>query len=124
MINYQFTTAAIGFLIAMLIFHLVRRDHMHGPYAVWWLVIAFFAVLLGAFPHVVDNIATHLGVNYPPILSIVIAIAIILIKMLTMDIERSKQERKLRRLTQHLAILEASIEYQHNEDKQAEKDQV
>ena len=118
MISYQFTSAAIGFLIAALIFHLVRRDHMHGPYAVWWLVIAFFAVLLGAFPHVVDDIAYRLGINYPPILSIVIAIAIILIKMLTMDIERSKQERKLRRLTQHLAILEASIEYQQHQDRQ------
>jgi hypothetical protein len=47
-----------------------------------------------------------MGVSYPPILAVVVGLGLVLIKMLTMDVERSRQERKIRRLTQQLAILE------------------
>jgi len=46
-------------------------------------------------------------VSYPPVLAIVLGFALLLIKILTMDLERSRQERMIRRLTQRLAILEA-----------------
>jgi len=50
-----------------------------------------------------------LGIHYPPTLLIVIGMGLILIKMLTMDLKRSEQERKIRALTQRLAILESEI---------------
>lgn len=96
-------------LIAGGILYLVRRDHMHGPYAVWWIVTAFAVALLGLFPRFFDRLATLLGVNYPPILFVVGALGLLLIKVLTMDLERSRQERKLRRLIQRVAILEANL---------------
>jgi len=63
--------------------------------------------LFGAFPQLINHIAGVFGVNYPPVLFIVVGIALILIKMLTMDIDRSEQERRLRILTQRLALYEA-----------------
>jgi hypothetical protein len=39
----------------------------------------------------------------------VLGMGLILIKVLTMDLERSRQERKLRRLAQRLAMLEADL---------------
>ncbi len=48
-----------------------------------------------------------LGVSYPPILAIVLGFGMLLIKILTMDVERSRQERRIRRLAQRLAMLEA-----------------
>jgi hypothetical protein len=96
-------------LIAGAILILVRRDHMHGPYAIWWFCTAATVVVLGLFPGVVDALALRLGVNYPPILVVILALGLILIKALTMDLERSRQERKIRRLTQHLAMLEVRL---------------
>ncbi|ADJ29184.1 DUF2304 domain-containing protein [Nitrosococcus watsonii] len=110
MIDYQWTSTLIGLLIAGLILFLVRRDHLHGPYAIWWLVVAAMVVVLGAFPRLFDTVAPLFGVAYPPILAVVLGMGLLLIKMLTMDLERSRQERKLRRLTQRLAMLEALLE--------------
>ncbi|AHE98499.1 DUF2304 domain-containing protein [Thioalkalivibrio paradoxus] len=110
MIPYQWTSAAIGLLIAGAILYLVRRDHLHGPYAVWWLAASVVIVLVGLFPQAVNLVAHGLGISYPPILPVFLGMGLILIKMLTQDLERSRQELHLRRLTQRIAILEALMD--------------
>ena len=106
-ITYQITSMAMGVTIALIILFLVRRDHLHGPYAVWWIGAALTIALLGFFPRFFDYIAVYFGVSYPPILAIVLGFGMLLVKILTMDVERSRQERLIRRLAQRLAILEA-----------------
>ena len=109
MIPYQVTSTFIGALIAGCILYLVRRDHMHGPYAIWWLCVAVAVILLGFFPSLIDRLAALLGVNYPPILAIVLGLGLLMIKMLTMDLAHSRQERNIRRLTQRVALLESNL---------------
>jgi hypothetical protein len=105
----QITAGLIGILLAGAILYLVRRDHLHGSYALWWLAIAAVILLLGVFPPVIDWLGRVTGIYYPPVLPIIVGIGMILIRMLKMDIDRSQQERQLRRLTQKLAILEQEI---------------
>jgi hypothetical protein len=105
----QITAGVIGVLLAGAILYLVRRDHLHGSYALWWLAIAAVILLLGVFPPVIDWLGRATGIYYPPVLPIIVGIGMILIRMLKMDIDRSQQERQLRRLTQKLAILEQEI---------------
>jgi len=112
--SYQLTSTLIGLLLAAAILWLVRRDHLHGPYALWWIGVALVATLLGFFPSLIDWLAAHLGVSYPPILALVLALAVLTLKALTMDLERSRQERRIRRLAQRLAMLEARL-LSHNE---------
>ena len=107
MIPYQVTSMAIGIAIAVVILFLVRRDHLHGPYAIWWIGAAATVGVLGFFPRFFDYLAVYLGVRYPPILAIVLGLGLLLVKILTMDLERSRQERLIRRLAQRLAMLEA-----------------
>jgi hypothetical protein len=107
MITYQLTSMAIGVSLAIVILFLVRRDHLHGPYAVWWIGAAATIALLGFFPRLFDIVATKLGISYPPILAIVLGFSMLVVKILTMDLERSRQERLIRRLAQRLAMLEA-----------------
>jgi hypothetical protein len=99
-------TLAIGLLLAGTILYLVRRDHLHGPYALGWLALAAGVILIAAFPRIIDRIGNVVGIYYPPILVCLVAIAALLIKSLISDLERSRQERSLRRLSQKLAILE------------------
>lgn len=108
MIAYQVTAALIGLSIGGLILWLVRKNHLHGPYAIWWILVAVGVIALGLFPQVVNPVAKWLGVSYPPILAIVLALAALLVKVLTMDLERTRQEVMLRRLAQRLAILEGA----------------
>lgn len=107
MITYQITSMAIGGILATIILLLVRRGHLHGPYAIWWIGAAATVALLGFFPRLFDVVAVKLGISYPPILAIVLGFSLLLIKILTMDLERSRQERVIRRLAQRLAMLEA-----------------
>lgn len=103
------TSLGIGLAIALSIFILVRKNHLMISYAIWWLMIAVASVAFGAYPRLIDRIGMLLGIHYPPILLIVVGIGLILIKMLTLDLKRSEQERKIRALTQRLAILEAEM---------------
>jgi hypothetical protein len=105
----QITAGIIGVLLASAILYLVRRDHLHGSYALWWLAVAVVILLLGVFPPVIDWLGSVTGIYYPPVLPIIVGIGMILIRMLKMDIDRSRQERQLRRLIQKLAILEQEI---------------
>ena len=62
--------------------------------------------ILGSLPWIVDFVSTKLGIAYPPILLMIVGMGFLLVKMLTMDIERSEHERKIRILSERLAILE------------------
>lgn len=103
--SYQVTTSLIGLLLAGAILYLVRRDHLHGPYALWWLTVAGITIVLGLFPRTIDYIAAYTGVSYPPNLLFSLAIGLLLLKMLKSDIESSRHERRIRRLGQKMAIL-------------------
>ena len=105
----QITSAFIGVLLAGAILYLVRRDHLHGSYALWWLAVAAAILVLGVFPPAIDWLGRVTGISYPPVLPIIVGIGMILIRMLRTDIDRSRQERQLRRMAQKLAILEQEL---------------
>lgn len=106
MISYRITSVVLGGIIAAVIVLLIRKDFLHTRYAVMWLGFAAGAAFFGIFPQVNDWIALALGVKYPPILFVIVAVAVVLIKMLTMDIERSKSEIQIRALNERMAIFE------------------
>lgn len=106
LLSYQWTTAIIGLMIALIILFLIRRDILHVKRSLWWICIAALIVVMGVFPFQIAQFGALLGVNYPPILILTVGMGFILIKILSMDLERSRQERMLRRLTQKIAMLE------------------
>jgi hypothetical protein len=110
MLTGQITSAVLGVGLAGAILFLVRRDHLHGPYAMWWFAVAAATFVLGVFPNVVVWLGRETGIGYAPVLPIIIGLSLVLIRLLKLDIDRSKHERKMRRLTQKLAILEQELE--------------
>lgn len=106
LLSYQWTTAIIGLIIALVILFLIRRDILHVKRSLWWIGIAVVIVIMGFFPLPIAQLGILLGVNYPPVLILTVGMGFILIKILSMDLERSRQERILRRLTQKIAMLE------------------
>ena len=100
----------LGVGIAVLILYLIRRDHLHSRYALWWLPAALVIAVFGVYPNLTDRIAPLLGIAYPPVLVLMLGMLVLVVKILVMDIERSRNERKLHRLVQRVAMLEARIE--------------
>ena len=104
-----FTSVGLGVVLALGILWLVRRDRLHGSYALWWLLIAAGALLIGFYPGLVDWIGVKLGVAYPPMLLAMVAIIAVLLKLLGVDIDVTRRERRVRRLVQKVAILELEL---------------
>ena len=107
--TYQLTSALLGFSLAIVILWLIYKDHMHTRHAYWWIGVAISVFVLGFFPNLIDRVGEKLGISYPPVLALIAAIGVLLVKLLILDIENSRQERSLRRLIQRIAILESEL---------------
>lgn len=117
MINYKLTTLILGIITASSIFLLIRKNMLYIRYALWWVCLAVLILILGAFPESSDILAKYAGVSYPPTLVLTGAIALLFVKVLLMDIDRSRQESRFRRLIQRNAILETQLK--ETKEKQA-----
>ncbi|WP_045213808.1 DUF2304 domain-containing protein [Desulfonatronovibrio magnus] len=103
---YNYFTAILGILTAGLIIYLIRRDSLSSNYVVWWFGVAAGLIFVGFFPKIVNFFGKLLGVGYPPVILIAVSWCLVLIKLLFMDIDRSRQERRIRILAQKLALYE------------------
>ena len=102
-------TGIIGLSVALAIIVLIRNDNLHVRHGMLWIMVAVSFSLLGFFPSLIDTVSEYLGVSYPPILALTVGFGIGVIKLLIMDIERSKLEVRYERLIQRLALLENEI---------------
>jgi hypothetical protein len=103
-------TGIIGLAAAMLIFFLIRRDHLHVRYGLWWIAVAVAFVVLGFYPRFFDWLAVQLGVAYGPVLALTLGLTVFVIKLLTLDIARSRNETRIVRLVQRISMLEAELD--------------
>lgn len=108
--NPQIVSSVIGLIIAAIIYWLVRRDHLAPKQAMRWIFVAALVLLLGTFPAIVDWVGHAAGINYPPIIPLILGLGAALIKILLMDIERNKMNVTQDRIVQKLAILETELE--------------
>lgn len=102
-------TGIIGIATALVIVVMIRRDHLHVRYGLWWMAAALAFALLGFFPALFDRIAGNLGIAYPPVLALALGLIVLVIKILVMDLERSRNAIKLNRLVQRIALLESEL---------------
>lgn len=102
-------TGIIGVATAVTIMILIRRDHLHVRYGLWWMAAAAAFAVLGLFPGIVDTVARWLGVAYPPVLALILGLTVLVLKILVMDIERSRNAVRMQRLIQRVALLESEI---------------
>jgi hypothetical protein len=102
-------TGTIGLLVAGLIILLMRKDRLHVTHGMGWILVAAGFALLGFAPGIIDQVAIYFGVSYPPVLALTLCIAVLVIKILLMDIERSRIEIRNQRLVQRVAMLEADL---------------
>ena len=103
-----------------------------GPYIMTTLLfcmagfLVFFMAagfaMLGFLPGLIDNVAARLGVAYPPVLALTLAIIVLVLKILLMDIERSRTEMRNQRLIQRVAMLESDLKKLQQTASEADND--
>lgn len=105
--NLQTTTLLLGIGLALLILYLVRRDHLHWPHGVFWMLVAISAAMFGIWPRLIDQLAVWVGVVYPPAFLFLCVGVILFVKALHADMVNTRMERQLRRLNQVVSLLAA-----------------
>ena len=108
--SYLMMSGVLGVLFSLVVVWFIRKDHMHVQYSLWWLTVAAVAILLGLNPGLIVQAARGLGVDYPPTLLFLWAIVALFFKALLGDVERSRSQRRLLRLTQRVVMLEEQLE--------------
>ena len=109
MTDFYFTTAALSIGLAVSILYLVRKDHLYLRDGIFWVFVAFSALLLGLFPSLIDHLGRIAGIVYPPTLILTLAVVLLLIKALHADVVDTRTRRDLRRLNQKLALIEFEL---------------
>ncbi len=104
--SYQFAVLVLGIGLSVGILYLVRRDHIYIRQGVFWIVTAFFSLVFGVFPALIDSIGVAFGVAYPPTLLLLVAIIALVVKSLLGDIALTKVHRDVRRLNQRMALFD------------------
>lgn len=121
MIPYTWTTAVSGIFIVLIILTLIRKNAIYIRYTFWWVAVCGGILVFSIFPSLSDIIVQSLGIAYPPAFIFFIAILMLFVKILSMDIDRSKQEVRIRRLVQRLAILETDLKQAKGEKANMEQ---
>jgi len=103
------TTLALGLVLSLGVLVLVRKGELQGRRAAGWMVLAVLALVGALMPGLTDWIGLRFGVSYPPMLVALIGLIALTLKALAADVEASGQERRLRRLTQRIALLEVEL---------------
>lgn len=104
--HYQIFSSLVAIVFFIIAFVLVRRDTILPGSAIRWTLLSVSILVIGLFPQISDILASLLGVSYAPIIPVLFACIILLLKALLNDIERTKDRVKIDRLIQRIAILE------------------
>lgn len=105
----SYLAGVLGLGIAGVILWLVRMDRLHVQHGVGWIFLAVAFSGAGFAPRLVDWLALQLGIHYPPVIGLVLGFSSLVIKVLLMDIERSKAVMRTERLVQRVAMLEHDL---------------
>lgn len=109
MTYFNYVTLGIALVAGGVILWLIRKQRLSVYHTLMWVFAVFSLILFGSFPAIVDWLGHLLGIKYPPVLLIIVTLCIVLVKLLTMDIERTRNETRIRILTQKMASYEAEL---------------
>ena len=114
-------TSIIGIIAAIIILILIRRDLLHVRYGLLWVAAAVAFALLGLFPALFDSFAKYMGIANPPILALTIGVVVLVLKILVMDLERSRNAIRMQRLVQRIGLLESDLREMQGKPREADQ---
>ncbi|WNQ13556.1 DUF2304 domain-containing protein [Paenibacillus aurantius] len=102
LLSTVFCLAFVGFTI-----ELIRRQKIAERYALLWLVLGFVMLLFSLFPNLLIRLSEAVHIFYAPSLLFLIGLLFSLVFIMHLTMVISKLHRKVTRLTQEVALLQA-----------------
>ena len=98
---------ALGSVVTLiLLFELLRRQHLREKYAVFWVIIALATLLVAVFPQTLFWLAGLLGVRVPANLLFFLASMLLLAITVQHSHELGRLEERTRALAEEVALLQ------------------
>lgn len=105
----------IGVLLFLLfIFRLIIKGRLREEYSILWIVCTIFLIIFSIWRKGLEQIASLLGVYYPPSLIFLAAIFAIIAFLVHLSVVVSKQHGQIKSLTQEVAFLRQELKDQTN----------
>jgi hypothetical protein len=98
----------IAALPALFVLRLVRQRALRAKYSLLWLAVGAVLMLTAIFPGLVDHASEALGISYPPVIYLMIAIVFLLMVVMHFSWELSRLEERTRTLAEEIALLRAT----------------
>ncbi len=97
-------------VLVLFVVEAIRRSHLNARYAILWLGAGGVLLMLSLYRPLLDWVAKHLGISYPPSLLFGLAFLFRLTIVLHYSLVISSHRDSIRRLTQTVALLERALE--------------
>lgn len=101
-------TLAIIFSILFMLFIivLVRNNKLEEKYSLLWIIFGIGIIVISIFPNIINSVALFFDVFYPPSLIFLLAFIVLAIYIIHLSVVVTKQNKRIIKLTQEIAILE------------------
>jgi len=99
------------------IFELIRRKKLKEAYAMIWLIMGSFFIVLAFWTHGLDIVSKLCGIYYAPAFLFLILLITLTIILIQFSIVISKQADKIKALGQEIALIKANSPITQEKEK-------
>lgn len=105
----QIIAVIVSVLLLVGVLELVRRRKLTEEYSFLWILSALALVGLSLRRDVLDVAAGWLGVYYPPMVLLILLVAMVFVASICFSVIVSRQRQQIERLIEETAILSAEL---------------
>ena len=105
----QIIAVIVSVLLLVGVLELVRRRKLTEEYSFLWILSALALVGLSLRRDVLDVAAGWIGVYYPPMVLLILLVAMVFVASICFSVIVSRQRQQIERLIEETAILSAEL---------------
>ena len=102
-------------LTLMAIINMVKRENLDLKYVISWILTNIIVILMGICPEIIELISNIMGIGLPVNALFFMGILFILVIVYSLTVAQSRNSRKLKELTQKIALFEYEQEHKNRE---------
>ena len=109
----------VSVFVTFFVLRKIRKAQLNIDDSIYWILSAFFLLILSIFPQIAIWASDLLGILSPANFVFLFMIFVVMVKMFLLSIDLSVQKHRLNHLVQKLALLQ----HDQNEKEEAYKEE-
>lgn len=105
----QIVGLLVSVLLLAIVLELVRRRKLIEEYSFPWILFSLALLAVSLRQEILHAVAEWLGASYPPIVLVMLLIAMVFVASLCHSVIVSRHRQQIERLTEETAILSAEL---------------